>query len=163
MKCAYITGDFPLTLFNSIIAEDVPSTSSLLGIKHSNTLCYFYLFLIINILLIIVVSAVKYQMNLHGKSLKPGDVLMTNSPYAGGSYVLPFSPTSLTTYLLPHTVISRISPSSAPYSTYIRIKSSSSPPRAGITPTSGGFYPGRCRLRRPTSSRRVRILSALRS
>ncbi|KAI0946549.1 hypothetical protein AcW1_009985 [Taiwanofungus camphoratus] len=31
--------------------------------------------------------AVKYQMNLHGKSLKPGDVLMTNSPYAGGSHL----------------------------------------------------------------------------
>lgn len=27
-------------------------------------------------------------MKLHGKTLKPGDVLMTNSPYAGGSYVL---------------------------------------------------------------------------
>ncbi|OBZ77981.1 Uncharacterized protein C11D3.14c [Grifola frondosa] len=31
--------------------------------------------------------AVKYQMNLHGKTLKPGDVLMTNSPYAGGSHL----------------------------------------------------------------------------
>jgi N-methylhydantoinase B/oxoprolinase/acetone carboxylase alpha subunit len=30
-------------------------------------------------------SAVKYQMNLHGKDLKDGDVLMTNSPRAGGS------------------------------------------------------------------------------
>jgi len=28
--------------------------------------------------------AVKYQMKLHGKTLKPGDVLMTNSPHAGG-------------------------------------------------------------------------------
>lgn len=34
-------------------------------------------------------SAVKYQMQLHGKTLKPGDVLMTNSPHAGGSYVPP--------------------------------------------------------------------------
>lgn len=32
-------------------------------------------------------SAVKYQMKLHGSSLKEGDVLMTNSPHAGGSYV----------------------------------------------------------------------------
>ncbi|EMD36426.1 hypothetical protein CERSUDRAFT_115440 [Gelatoporia subvermispora B] len=31
--------------------------------------------------------AVKYQMNLHGKTLKPGDVLMTNSPHAGGSHL----------------------------------------------------------------------------
>jgi 5-oxoprolinase (ATP-hydrolysing) len=30
-------------------------------------------------------SAVKYQMKLHGSSLKEGDVLMTNSPHAGGS------------------------------------------------------------------------------
>ncbi|TBU48976.1 cytoplasmic protein [Dichomitus squalens] len=31
--------------------------------------------------------AVKYQMKLHGKTLKPGDVLMTNSPHAGGSHL----------------------------------------------------------------------------
>ncbi|KAF8498272.1 Hydantoinase B/oxoprolinase [Gautieria morchelliformis] len=31
--------------------------------------------------------AVKYQMNLHGKHLKDGDVLMTNSPRAGGSHL----------------------------------------------------------------------------
>ncbi|KAJ7100669.1 Hydantoinase B/oxoprolinase [Mycena belliarum] len=31
--------------------------------------------------------AVKYQMQLHGKSLKEGDVLMTNSPHAGGSHL----------------------------------------------------------------------------
>ncbi|KAG6890037.1 hypothetical protein C0995_012494 [Termitomyces sp. Mi166 len=31
--------------------------------------------------------AVKYQMRLHGKTLKEGDVLMTNSPYAGGSHL----------------------------------------------------------------------------
>ncbi|KAG1724354.1 Hydantoinase B/oxoprolinase [Suillus lakei] len=31
--------------------------------------------------------AVKYQMNLHGKELKDGDVLMTNSPHAGGSHL----------------------------------------------------------------------------
>ena len=31
------------------------------------------------------ISAVKYQMKRHGKSLKDGDVLMTNSPHAGGS------------------------------------------------------------------------------
>ncbi|KZT02863.1 cytoplasmic protein [Laetiporus sulphureus 93-53] len=31
--------------------------------------------------------AVKYQMNLYGKNLKPGDVLMTNSPFAGGSHL----------------------------------------------------------------------------
>lgn len=30
-------------------------------------------------------SAVKYQMKLHGDDLKEGDVLMTNSPHAGGS------------------------------------------------------------------------------
>lgn len=30
-------------------------------------------------------SAVKYQMNLYGDTLKEGDVLMTNSPHAGGS------------------------------------------------------------------------------
>ena len=29
--------------------------------------------------------AVKYQMKLYGKDLKEGDVLMTNSPHAGGS------------------------------------------------------------------------------
>ncbi|KAG6865451.1 hypothetical protein C0991_002374 [Blastosporella zonata] len=32
-------------------------------------------------------SAVKYQMNLHGETLKEGDVLMTNSPHAGGSHL----------------------------------------------------------------------------
>ncbi|KAF9451596.1 Hydantoinase B/oxoprolinase [Macrolepiota fuliginosa MF-IS2] len=31
--------------------------------------------------------AVKYQMKLHGSSLKEGDVLMTNSPHAGGSHL----------------------------------------------------------------------------
>ncbi|THU85133.1 Hydantoinase B/oxoprolinase [Dendrothele bispora CBS 962.96] len=31
--------------------------------------------------------AVKYQMKLHGKELKEGDVLMTNSPHAGGSHL----------------------------------------------------------------------------
>lgn len=31
--------------------------------------------------------AVKYQMKLHGESLKEGDVLMTNSPHAGGSHL----------------------------------------------------------------------------
>ncbi|KAH7915573.1 Hydantoinase B/oxoprolinase [Hygrophoropsis aurantiaca] len=31
--------------------------------------------------------AVKYQMKLHGKDLKEGDVLMTNSPHAGGSHL----------------------------------------------------------------------------
>ena len=30
-------------------------------------------------------SAVKYQMKLHGGDLKEGDVIMTNSPHAGGS------------------------------------------------------------------------------
>jgi len=33
-------------------------------------------------------SAVKYQMKLYGDDLKEGDVLMTNSPHAGGSQVL---------------------------------------------------------------------------
>jgi N-methylhydantoinase B/oxoprolinase/acetone carboxylase alpha subunit len=32
-------------------------------------------------------SAVKYQMKRHGNDLKEGDVLMTNSPHAGGSQV----------------------------------------------------------------------------
>ncbi|TFL00412.1 Hydantoinase B/oxoprolinase [Pterulicium gracile] len=31
--------------------------------------------------------AVKYQMKLHQNDLKPGDVLMTNSPHAGGSHL----------------------------------------------------------------------------
>jgi 5-oxoprolinase (ATP-hydrolysing) len=31
--------------------------------------------------------AVKYQTKMHGKNLKPGDVLMTNSPRAGGSHL----------------------------------------------------------------------------
>ncbi|TFK24109.1 cytoplasmic protein [Coprinopsis marcescibilis] len=31
--------------------------------------------------------AVKYQMKLHGKTLKEGDVLMTNSPHSGGSHL----------------------------------------------------------------------------
>ncbi|KAL0581305.1 hypothetical protein V5O48_000681 [Marasmius crinis-equi] len=31
--------------------------------------------------------AVKYQMKLYGKELKEGDVLMTNSPHAGGSHL----------------------------------------------------------------------------
>ena len=34
---------------------------------------------------LISTSAVKYQMKLHGNQLKEGDVLMTNSPHAGGS------------------------------------------------------------------------------
>jgi 5-oxoprolinase (ATP-hydrolysing) len=29
--------------------------------------------------------SVKYQLKLHGAGLKPGDVLLTNSPSAGGS------------------------------------------------------------------------------
>lgn len=33
----------------------------------------------------IPLSAVKYQMKLHANDLKEGDVLMTNSPHAGGS------------------------------------------------------------------------------
>jgi N-methylhydantoinase B/oxoprolinase/acetone carboxylase alpha subunit len=33
----------------------------------------------------ILFSAVKYQMKLYGKELKEGDVIMTNSPHAGGS------------------------------------------------------------------------------
>ena len=37
------------------------------------------------ILIMVLDSAVRYQMKLHGKSLKDGDVLMTNSPRAGGS------------------------------------------------------------------------------
>lgn len=41
-------------------------------------------------------SAVKYQMRLHAQDLKDGDVLMTNSPRAGGSYV-PLSSISLNT------------------------------------------------------------------
>ena len=32
-------------------------------------------------------SAVRYQMQLHAQTLKPGDVLMTNSPHAGGSHL----------------------------------------------------------------------------
>ncbi|KAH6904272.1 cytoplasmic protein [Coprinopsis sp. MPI-PUGE-AT-0042] len=32
-------------------------------------------------------SAVKHQMKLHGKTLKEGDVLMTNSPHSGGSHL----------------------------------------------------------------------------
>ena len=36
-------------------------------------------------------SAVKYQMNLYKDTLKEGDVLMTNSPHAGGSYVITHS------------------------------------------------------------------------
>ncbi|CAL1710930.1 unnamed protein product [Somion occarium] len=32
-------------------------------------------------------SAVKYQMQLHGKDIKPGDVFMTNAPHAGGSHL----------------------------------------------------------------------------
>lgn len=31
--------------------------------------------------------AVKHQLRLHGDSLKPGDVLMTNHPSAGGSHL----------------------------------------------------------------------------
>lgn len=31
--------------------------------------------------------AVKYQMQLHGKTIKEGDVFMTNSPHAGGSHL----------------------------------------------------------------------------
>ncbi|KAH9919996.1 cytoplasmic protein [Epithele typhae] len=31
--------------------------------------------------------AVRYQMQLHAATLKPGDVLMTNSPHAGGSHL----------------------------------------------------------------------------
>ncbi|KAF8906917.1 cytoplasmic protein [Mucidula mucida] len=31
--------------------------------------------------------AVKYQMNVYGKDLEEGDVLMTNSPHAGGSHL----------------------------------------------------------------------------
>ena len=37
-------------------------------------------------------SAVKYQMKLYGNDLKEGDVLMTNSPHAGGSQVLSIFP-----------------------------------------------------------------------
>jgi len=40
------------------------------------------------LILVGVDSAVKYQMKLHGGDLKEGDVIMTNSPHAGGSQVL---------------------------------------------------------------------------
>lgn len=40
-------------------------------------------------------SAVKYQMKLHGDDLKEGDVIMTNSPHAGGSQVPFGSPAPL--------------------------------------------------------------------
>ncbi|CCM01774.1 uncharacterized protein FIBRA_03841 [Fibroporia radiculosa] len=32
-------------------------------------------------------SMMRYQMNLHRNDLKPGDVIMTNSPYVGGSHL----------------------------------------------------------------------------
>jgi N-methylhydantoinase B/oxoprolinase/acetone carboxylase alpha subunit len=41
-----------------------------------------------SILLMTFGSAVKYQMKLHAGTLKTGDVLMSNSPQAGGSSVL---------------------------------------------------------------------------
>ncbi|TIB69318.1 putative cytoplasm protein [Wallemia mellicola] len=33
------------------------------------------------------ISAIKYQLNLHKNDLRPGDVLLTNSPIAGGSHL----------------------------------------------------------------------------
>jgi len=61
-------------------------------------------------------SAVKYQMKLYGKNLKDGDVLITNSPRAGGSYVqLKFQPLPNTTDI-PFSVTFRISQSSHQYS-----------------------------------------------
>jgi N-methylhydantoinase B/oxoprolinase/acetone carboxylase alpha subunit len=40
------------------------------------------------LVLVGVDSAVKYQMKLYGDDLKERDVIMTNSPHAGGSQVL---------------------------------------------------------------------------
>lgn len=46
-------------------------------------------------------SAVKYQMKLYSKNLKDGDVIITNSPRAGGSYVPRNSSLSLSAIDLP--------------------------------------------------------------
>lgn len=46
-------------------------------------------------------SAVKYQMNLHAGTLKAGDVLMSNSPQAGGSSVPSIAQLPFTSNLFP--------------------------------------------------------------
>jgi 5-oxoprolinase (ATP-hydrolysing) len=55
-------------------------------------------------------SAVKYQMKLYGDDLKEGDVLMTNSPQAGGSQVLSIFPSALLTLTFLAVGIFRTSP-----------------------------------------------------
>ena len=64
-----------------------PTDNLGLGVKTSDVLhvCVLYLWSYLGVCWSHGYSAVKYQMKLHGKTLKPGDVLMTNSPHAGGS------------------------------------------------------------------------------
>lgn len=89
-------------------------------------------------------SAVKYQMKLHAGTLKAGDVLMSNSPQAGGSSVpifarsflilTCFQDTSLTSLLSPR------------YLTQKPTKLSSSLHPEVTTRTSGASFPDPCRL-----------------
>lgn len=107
-------------------------------------------------------SAVRYQMQLHKNDLKPGDVLMTNSPHAGGSYVL----SCILLYNLDLTVqlvISRILPLLVRSSTMDRMRSYSLQLLVDIMPTSAGFYQDLCHQRQLASSKRVPTSSVLRS
>ncbi|KAH9829407.1 Hydantoinase B/oxoprolinase-domain-containing protein [Rhodofomes roseus] len=88
--------------------------------------------------------AVRYQMKLHGKSLKPGDVLMTNSPWAGGSH-------------LPD--ITTISPAFDTKAHEISFFTAWRAHHADI----GGILPGSMPRRRRTFSRRARRSRASRS
>lgn len=102
-------------------------------------------------------SAVRYQMQLHKNDLKPGDVLMTNSPHAGGSYVL----SCILLYNLDLTaqlVIFQILQSSARSSTTDRMKSYSLQLLVGTMPTSAVFSQDLCHQHQLASSKRVPTL-----
>ena len=89
-------------------------------------------------------SAVKYQMKLYGKNLKDGDVIITNSPRAGGSYVPPKFETlqmQLTFHSLPVTF--QMSQSLRQCSTRNQERSYSSQPLGATTLTSAAYFPVR--------------------
>jgi len=74
-SCALFAPDGDLVANAPFIPIHLGSMSLYVAnIIHHNLLSYSAL-----------ISAVKYQMRLYGTQLKEGDVLMTNSPHAGGS------------------------------------------------------------------------------
>ena len=75
--------DFSCALFAP--DGDLVANAPFIPIHLGSMSLYVHLSINPKLLNIDLISAVKYQMNLYGDNLKEGDVLMTNSPHAGGS------------------------------------------------------------------------------